>query len=302
MGAGALRGRHDARDLRVRPQPPFGDRADGPRPAAGASRRRRRQRAGHARRGGDRRHVLHRAPGRAHRARRRGRRRGVERRRGAHHRRVGPSRQAGGQHRVRRHPQRTGRADGARDEGRAELDAGARRRAGGGGAGLTGTVGALRRPLRAHLHAAGLRRRARSHRRSGRARRRSAHLAVPGAGAAHRRLPVLAGHLHPGGRRLGRRPRRPRRRAHQGRPGARGPRPDPDGGHRQDRHADRRPAAAQRRHRARRTIRRPGPRARRRGRAPLRAPARPGARRPPPAIAAWTSPSPRASRRCPAVE
>ena len=69
------------------------------------------------------------------------------------------------------HAQRAGRADGARDEGRGGFHAGARRRAGGGGAGVARAVGALRRPLRARLHAAGLRRRARGHRRSGRARR-----------------------------------------------------------------------------------------------------------------------------------
>ena len=53
---------------------------------------------------------------------------------------------------------------------------------------------------------------------------------------------------------------------------------DPDRRDRQDRHADRRPAAAQPRRRARRTVRGRGARARRGRRAALRAPARPGAR------------------------
>jgi Cd2+/Zn2+-exporting ATPase len=79
----------DARDLRVRPQPPLGHRADGARARARARDRRRRRRAPRARRGGDRRHALRRAAGRAHRARRRRGRRRLERRRGADHRRVG---------------------------------------------------------------------------------------------------------------------------------------------------------------------------------------------------------------------
>ena len=158
-----------------------------------------------------------RPPGRARPARRRRRRRRVQRRRGADHRRVGAGRQAAGQHRLRRHAERPGRADGARDQAGRRLHAGARRRARRGGPGLARAVGALRRPLRARLHAAGVRRRAR---RSSSSRSRSAasrHLALPGARAADRRLSVLAGDLDPGRGRLRGRPRRPRRRADQGR-------------------------------------------------------------------------------------
>ena len=157
------------------------------------------------------------------------------------HRRVGAGRQGGRRRRLRRHAQRLRRAHRPRDRGRPPTRRSpASPRWSSEAQGSRAPVRALRRPLRADLHAARVRRRAAARDRSrvafgGEPR----HVALPRAGAADRRLPVLAGDLRPGGRRLRRRRRRPRRRADQGRRGAGGPRPRPRGRARQDRHAHR---------------------------------------------------------------
>ena len=106
----------------------------------------------------------------------------------------------------------------------AEIDALARRRAGRGGAGEPGPVRALHRSLRAHLHAARLRRGAGARDGAARLRRRPRHLDLPRPRAPDRRVPLLARHLGPGRRRLRRRRRRPPRHPDQGRSGARGSR------------------------------------------------------------------------------
>ena len=154
-------------------------------------------------------------------------------------------------------------------------------------------VGALRRPLRARLHAAGVRGRARARRRARRVRRRARHVALPGAGAAHRRLPVLAGHLDPRRRRLGGR-RAPPARACSSRAARRSKTsaacaPSP----RQDRHAHR---AAGRSSPTRRARRRSATTTRSRSSPPSSAAPSirsPGARRAPPATAASTVAEPR---------
>ena len=155
----------------LRPQPPFGERADGAR-----ARSRRASSARTAASGScpSRRSTVGarflRAPGRAHRARRRGRRRA---RRASTRRRSPASRSRSTRRRASAVFAGTLNAQGALtvrvDQGRGGLHARARRRAGRGGAGLARAVGALRRPLRARLHAAGVRGRARG-RRSSRSR------------------------------------------------------------------------------------------------------------------------------------
>ena len=112
---------------------------------------------------------------------------------------------------LRRHAQRPAARSPSRvARGRRRLDARAGRRARRAGAGQPRAVRALRRPLRARLHAAGVRGRAAGGRRAARCSAATLDTWVyRGAGAADRRLPVLAGHLDPGrGRLRGRRARR----------------------------------------------------------------------------------------------
>ncbi len=103
-------------------------------------------------------------------------------------------------------------------------------------------VGAHGRPVRPRLHADRARRRRARGGRAGAARRRRVDVAVPRAGAADRGLPVLAGDLDPGRRRLGHRRRGARRHPDQGRRGAGEPRAHPRRLPRQDRDGHRRRA------------------------------------------------------------
>ena len=162
LGARAVRRRHDARELRVRPQPPVGRRADGARARAGAG----------ARDDGSERLVpveevtaarasscgrasACRSTATSSRARRASTRRRSPASRSRSTSSAGSTVFAGTLNAQGALTVRATKAAGG-------LHARARGRAGRGGAGLARAVGALRRPLRARLHAAGVRRRARA--------------------------------------------------------------------------------------------------------------------------------------------
>ena len=86
-----------------------------------------------------------------------------------------------------------------RHQKRRRLDAGAHHPRCRGGAGRPRPDAALRRPLRAHLHAGRVRPRDRRRRApAARLRRALARLGLPGARAARHRLPLRARHLHAG--------------------------------------------------------------------------------------------------------